>query len=115
MISYGSREQGLVPQSLHQRDGKVVMTFDDVKAGELAKGILERGVQGDFTSIANPTGYYLVVAKYMDLRSTDEELMEDIRHRNPTFKDHLINKDQLRSCIDAKKAQRATPVYGLHQ
>ena len=36
----GSREQGPVAQSLHQRDGKVVMTFDDVKARELAKGIL---------------------------------------------------------------------------
>jgi len=86
-----SREHGPVAQSLHQKDGRVVMTFNDTKTREAAKGILESSEECKeiFTSVANPKGYYPVVAKYMDLRPTDEEIMDDIRHRNPILKEHL--------------------------
>lgn len=86
-----SDENGPVAQNVHQKEGQVVLTFSDVAAREAAKNIMENSEECKkiFTSVSSPAGYYPVLVRFLDLRQTEEDIIKDIRLRNPVLKECL--------------------------
>lgn len=86
-----SDENGPVAQNVQQKEGQIVLTFSDMAAREAAKKIMESSEECKkiFTSVSSSSGYYPVLARFLDLRPTEEEITMDIRRRNPVLKDSL--------------------------
>ncbi len=87
----GSSQRGPVAQDVRQKDDKVIMTFSDSESRETAKGILEGSQECRvlFSSVSSSTGYFPVIARYMNVNATEEEMLTDIRYRNPILREHL--------------------------
>lgn len=84
----GSSLRGLVAQDVRQKDDKVIMTFSDSDSRKAARGILEGSQECKvlFSSVSSSTGYYPVIARYMNAGATEEAMLSDIRYRNPILK-----------------------------
>ena len=87
----GSSLRGPVAQDVRQKDDKVIMTFSDSDSREAARGILEGSQECKvlFSSVSSSTGYFPVIARYMNVGATEEAMLSEIRYRNPVLKEHV--------------------------
>lgn len=86
-----SSKSGPVVQDVRQKEDKLIMTFSDRESREAARGILEGSQEGRalFTSVSNSTGYFPLLVRYVSVGTTEEEILSEIRYRNPILRENL--------------------------
>lgn len=86
----GSNQNGPVTQNIKQHNDKVVLTYSDVAARDMAKKILRTSKEGQqlFKNVVNSVQYFPVLIKFVNLEHSEEEILADLKYRNPILKEH---------------------------